>query len=159
MRATMNARSETIGQLVSFARHWKAGQLCLIPADAFFEPRYDDTGKSTRWRIGLADGEPFAIAGLWRTWSNGATSFTMPTVNADRHPFLQQFHKPGDEKRSVVILPPETWDDWLACRDPERARTFLRLLPPERLAGVPAPVPPRKRASALDGVQATLSAG
>ncbi|WP_051320574.1 hypothetical protein [Cupriavidus sp. amp6] len=32
MRATMNARSETIGQLVSFARHWRAGQLCLIPA-------------------------------------------------------------------------------------------------------------------------------
>lgn len=157
LRSTMNARSETIGELVSFAKHWKAARLCLLPAMAFFEPRYDEGEKSTRWRIGLASGEPFAIAGLWRDWPNGSVSFTMPTLNADRHPFLSQFHRPGDEKRSVVILPREDWDDWLACRDPERARTFLRLLPPDLLTGEPAPLAPRKKTAAAPDTQLSLS--
>lgn len=139
---TANARVETIGKLSSFARFWKACQFALIPATAFFEPNYE-SGKAVRWKIGLPDGEPFAIAGVWRAWPDGAVSFTMPTVNADHHPLMQRFHKPGDEKRGVVILPREDWDGWLGCRDPEAARTFLRLLPADRLVAEPAPLPPR----------------
>jgi hypothetical protein len=30
----------------------------------------------------------------------------MPTLNADSHPLMKRFHKPGDEKRGIVILPP-----------------------------------------------------
>ena len=85
----------------------------------------------------------FSIAGLWRAWPDGGVSFTMPTVNADHHPLMQRFHKPGDEKRGVVILPREDWDEWLQCRDPEVARTLLRLLPAGELVAEPAPLPPR----------------
>jgi putative SOS response-associated peptidase YedK len=50
-----------------------------------------------------------AIASLWDRWTDPVTgkivtSFTMLTVNADQHPVMKQFHKPGDEKRSVVVL-------------------------------------------------------
>jgi len=31
-------------------------------------------------------------------------NLTPPTVNADTHPVMRQFHKPEDEKRSVVVL-------------------------------------------------------
>lgn len=31
-------------------------------------------------------------------------SLSMLTVNADEHPLMRRFHKPGDEKRSVVVL-------------------------------------------------------
>nr|WP_315595522.1 SOS response-associated peptidase family protein [uncultured Cupriavidus sp.] len=139
---TANARTETIGKLSSFGKHWNAGQLCLIPARAFYEPNWE-TGKAVRWKIGLPDDEPFAIAGLWRAWPDGAISFTMPTLNADSHPLMRRFHKPGDEKRSVVLIPHAEWDDWLSCRDPEQARTFLRLCPAESLVAEPAPMPPR----------------
>jgi len=61
---TANARIETIGKLNSFARHWQAGQLCLIPATALYEPNWE-TGKAVRWKIALSNGEPFAVAGLW----------------------------------------------------------------------------------------------
>ncbi|MBY4734010.1 SOS response-associated peptidase family protein [Cupriavidus pauculus] len=142
---TANARIETIGKLSSFAKHWKAGQLCLIPATAFYEPNWE-TGKAVRWKIGLPGGEPFAIAGLWRAWPDGAVSFTMPTLNADAHPLMKRFHKPGDEKRGVVVLPREDWDEWLACRDPEVARTFLRLMPADALVAEPAPLAPRAKA-------------
>ncbi|PLP98016.1 SOS response-associated peptidase family protein [Cupriavidus pauculus] len=117
-----------------------------LPATAFYEPNWE-TGKAVRWKIGLPGGEPFAIAGLWRAWPDGAVSFTMPTLNADSHPLMKRFHKPGDEKRGVVLLPREDWEDWLHCRDPEVARTMLRLLPAEQLVAEPAPVLPRAKAA------------
>ncbi|MCL6469854.1 MAG: SOS response-associated peptidase family protein, partial [Ralstonia sp.] len=35
---TTNARSETVGQKPTFAKYWRAAQLCLVPAQALFEP-------------------------------------------------------------------------------------------------------------------------
>jgi hypothetical protein len=58
-----------------------ASQLCLIPCSAFYEPSYE-SGKAVWWRISMADGKPFAIAGLWRAWDEPdglALSFTMLT--------------------------------------------------------------------------------
>ncbi|KAA1004351.1 SOS response-associated peptidase [Paraburkholderia panacisoli] len=81
---TMNSRSETIGEKRSFSGAWKNLQLCLVPCRSFFEPSYE-SGKAVRWRIGMADGQPLAIAGLWRQWTepDGAhsNSFSMLTVN------------------------------------------------------------------------------
>ena len=56
------------------------------------------------------------IAGLWAEWKSPkgiVFSFTMLTINANDHPLLCQFHKPVDEKRMVVILQPDRYDDWL----------------------------------------------
>ena len=39
----------------------------------------------------------------------------MLTVNADGHPVFQRMHRPGDEKRMVVILDPAEYDRWLQC--------------------------------------------
>jgi len=33
------------------------------------------------------------------------------TVNADDHPLMKRFHKPNDEKRSVVIVPPTQYEE------------------------------------------------
>lgn len=57
----MNALAETIGELRGYKRFWVAGQLCLVPTTGFFEPDYE-TGHAARWRIGMADGGPFAAA-------------------------------------------------------------------------------------------------
>ena len=37
----------------------------------------------------------------------------MLTMNAEAHPLMRLFHKPADEKRMVVILPKERYQDWL----------------------------------------------
>ncbi|HEY8095083.1 MAG TPA: hypothetical protein VIE65_03195 [Methylobacter sp.] len=50
-------------------------------------------------------------------------------------------HKAGEEKRSLVIIPRAEYDDWLSCRDPERARTYLQPFPAEMMAAAPAPKP------------------
>lgn len=143
---TMNARAESVGEKRSFSGAWKKQQLCLIPCESFYEPNYE-TGKPVRWRIGLASGEPLAIAGLWREWEDPegkVLSFTMLTVNANEHPLMRRFHKPGDEKRSVVIVPSAAYGDWLSCRSTDEARSFLNLFPADEMAAEPYPLPPRK---------------
>jgi len=143
---TTNARSETVGQKPTFAPAWRQGQLCLIPASAFYEYAYPEDGtperpgKAERWKIWLPDTPAFGIAGLWRAWPDQSLSFTMLTVNAASHPVLNRMHRPGDEKRSVVIVPPAEWDAWLQTRDPEVARSFLRLFPAEGMRAEAAPV-------------------
>jgi putative SOS response-associated peptidase YedK len=95
----------------------------------------------------MPDRKPFAIAGLWRAWEEPdgtALSFTMLTVNADEHPLMRRFHRPGSEKRSVVILRPEEYGDWLGARSTDEARSFLNLFPADEMAAEPKPLPPRK---------------
>jgi putative SOS response-associated peptidase YedK len=151
---TMNARAESVGEKRSFSGAWKKLQLCLIPCASFYEPNYE-SGKPVRWKIGMASGQPLAIAGLWREWEEpeGAPSisFTMLTVNANDHPLMKRFHKPGDEKRSVVIVPPSAYEDWLNSQSTDEARSFLNLYPVDDMAGEPHPLPPRKAAANPDG--------
>ena len=142
VRSTYNARAETVGDKPSFRDAWRRGQLCIIPAEAIYEPSYE-TGKAVRWRIGQADGKPMGIAGIWeRRESDDALprwSMAMLTINADNDPVFRRFHKPDDEKRSVVILPREAWGDWLRCKSEAAARAMLVPLEPSGLDSVPAP--------------------
>ncbi|WP_394779075.1 SOS response-associated peptidase [Undibacterium sp.] len=141
---TMNARSEEVSTKKNYKPAWMKAQLCLVPMVAFYEPNWE-SGKHIRYRIEMADKAPFAVAGLWREWDEAdgqkSFSFTQLTVNADEHPVMKHFHKPEDEKRSLVILQPDEYDDWLNCKDPERARSFMHLLPPDLLATRPEPKP------------------
>lgn len=130
--STMNARAETVGTKVSFRDAWKRCQFCLVPMLGFYEPCYE-SGRAERMKIGVAGGRSFAVAGLYRTWGTPGEplsfSFTQLTVNADAHPLMRRMHKPGDEKRSLVVLQKDEYMDWLSCRDADLARSFLRLLP------------------------------
>jgi len=54
----------------------------------------------------MASHAPFAIGGIWESHGKDETyfeSFSMLTINADTHPVMNHFHRPGDEKRMVVI--------------------------------------------------------
>ena len=118
-RHTYNARSETVHEKPSYRAAWKQRRYGIALVDNFFEPNYV-TGKAQRWRIELGSHEPFGIASIWDTWTDPntgelVTSFSMLTVNADEHPVMKQFHKPGDEKRAPVILAPTQFDEWLSA--------------------------------------------
>lgn len=76
------------------------------------------------------------IAGLWSVWKSPTGddihSFTMLTVNADSHELMKNYHKPGEEKRMVVILPTGAYDDWLRA-EPEHSISFMQQYPADRL--------------------------
>jgi putative SOS response-associated peptidase YedK len=134
-RHTYNARSETVAEKPSFRDAWRRGQHCIVPIDAFFEPDWR-SGKAVPTRIALTSDEPMGVAGLWSVWKDplGAAvhSFTMLTINADAHPLMNQMHKPGDEKRMIVILPPDRYGDWLQASARE-SEEFLRPWPAQAL--------------------------
>jgi len=60
---------------------WAAGQRCIIPSEAIYEPNYA-SGKPVRWRIRKANGEPVGIAGIYRSWTNaeGEVVFAMSMI-------------------------------------------------------------------------------
>lgn len=122
-RKTFNARSETVAQKPSYRTAWRKRQFAIALLEDFFEPNWE-TGKAVRWRIRRTDGQPMGVASLWDRWTDTntgeiVTSFSMLTVNADGHPVMGRFHRPGDEKRSVVVLEPRQFGAWLhADMDP-----------------------------------------
>jgi len=140
-RRTYNARSETVHKLPSFRPAWEAGQRCIIPSEAVFEPSYE-SGKAVRWRISQEADVPFGIAGLYRRWRNPRGgflfTFTMLTVNDDAHPFYKRFHKPGEEKRMPIFLKREEYGPWLMA-ELSQAPVFFKQHPGPFL-GEPAPL-------------------
>jgi putative SOS response-associated peptidase YedK len=157
-RQTYNARRETVASKPSFRNAWQRHQLCIIPAENFFEPNYE-TGKPVRWRISDEGRQPLAIAGIWEWRPAGPDglpllSFSMLTMNADTHPLMHRFHQPGEEKRMPVLLEAQHYQGWL---DGElmNAEEVYRPFPAERLVAVADPVAPRSRTK-QDGAAAQL---
>ena len=141
-RHTYNARSETAAEKPSYRTAWRQRQYGLVLVDNFYEPSYE-SGKAVRWKIELASNEPFGIACLWDRWTDPASSelvvsFSMLTVNADEHPVMRQFHKPGDEKRTPVVIAPDLHDAWLGA-DPPKAAAMMTWSHMSELRAEPAP--------------------
>lgn len=141
-RYTYNARSETAAVKPSYRAAWRQRQYGLVLVDHFYEPSYA-SGKAVRWKIQLASGDPFAIACLWDRWTDPVSgervvSFSMLTVNADEHPVMRQFHKPGDEKRTPVIVTPAMHHTWLSAETDQAAELMTWRTMPE-LHAMPAP--------------------
>jgi hypothetical protein len=67
---------------------------------------------------------------------------------------MRRYHRPGDEKRSVIAVPPTQYEEWLSCRNPELARTFFRLPQEDEMAAEAAPLPARRppRQPEIDGL-------
>lgn len=148
-RRTYNARSETVHSKPSYRDAWKRSQRCIVPVEWIYEPNWE-TGKAVRWKIGQPGAVPLGVAGIYTHWSapDGARaySFSMITCNADGHPVMSRFHKPEDEKRMVVILDPQDYEEWLTCSPDEAKRFFRQWHGP--LEAEPAPLAPRSAISA-----------
>jgi putative SOS response-associated peptidase YedK len=135
--STNNARIETVATAPTFKSAWSRGQRCLVPAEDFDEPCWG-TGKNVWWRFARADGQPWALAGLWSEWTEPETgelvlSFTMLTQNCDAHPVFSRMHKPDlalapdkQDKRSIVPIERHDWEQWLLGTIDE-ARELVRL--------------------------------
>jgi putative SOS response-associated peptidase YedK len=105
----INARAETVAEKPAFRGAWKHRR-CLVLVDGYYEWQATPLGKQP-WFIRRADAEPFALAGLWETWTEagGAApleSCAILTTAAPRP--LDAIHE-----RVPVIIPATAWDGWL----------------------------------------------
>lgn len=106
----INARSETAAEKPSFRQAY-AKRRCLIPADGFYEWKTEGKVKQP-WRITMADGAPFAFAGLWESWKDkeaGETLVSCTILTTEANDALRPIHH-----RMPVILPRESYAQWLA---------------------------------------------
>lgn len=145
--STNNARFEELSSKPTFRDAWRKGQRCIIPAEEFLEPCWE-TGKNVWWKFRRADGQPFALAGLWNTWTDQFTgeqfeTYTMLTQNADASPLMSRMHRPDphlppdkQDKRSVVVLDKSDLDAWLHG-DQTQAAACVRVAPDELFEAAP----------------------
>jgi putative SOS response-associated peptidase YedK len=120
----INARAETVAGKASF-RGALERRRCLVPADGFFEWRKEGRQRLPYY-ITLADGAPFAFAGLWERWKSPAgeklDSFTI--IVTDANPAIAPIHD-----RMPVILDEAGAEQWLEGKA-ERRDELLGLLKP-----------------------------
>jgi putative SOS response-associated peptidase YedK len=82
---------------------------------------------------------PFTVAGIYEyAVIDGIEyrSMSMLTINSDLHPFMNQFHAPEDEKRSIIVIPQDRRNDWLNCNH-EQARDFFFEMPVDEFTAAP----------------------
>ena len=123
----INARAETAPSKPSFRRAFRKRR-CLIPADGFYEWKKENGGKQP-YHFRLKDGESFAFAGIWESWTDpdGGTVRSCAILTTEANEVVGEVHA-----RMPVILPPEDHYIWL---DPDFEET-------EPLAALLVPYPP-----------------
>ncbi|CAM5794795.1 SOS response-associated peptidase [Brevibacillus borstelensis] len=104
----INARAETLQEKPAF-RNLFTRKRCLIPADGFYEWKITDRGKQPM-RITMLNGEPFAFAGLFDTWTrpDGQKVHTCTIITTQPNEVVKDTHD-----RMPVILRQEDEAIWL----------------------------------------------
>lgn len=105
----INARAETVAEKPSFRNAYRKRR-CLILADGFYEWRKEGD-KKTPYLISLADGAPFAFAGLWEHWQSKETEEVIQSaaiITTAANDLLSQIHH-----RMPVVLQPDNATRWL----------------------------------------------
>lgn len=127
----INARAETIAEKPSFRAAFKTRR-CLIPADGFYEWRRAGGAKQP-YRITMANGSPFAFAGLWERWTAGEEALeTVTIITTGANKLLAAIHD-----RMPVIIDPADQAAWLEARDTAIPLALLQPYPAERMSAYP----------------------
>ena len=114
----INARSETLHEKPSFRQAFQKRR-CLILADGYYEWRSSGTDKQPFF-IHRSDHKPFALAGLWESWTPRQTSmeagqdtpqpwYSTTIITTAANALAASIHH-----RMPVILNPNDYDRWLA---------------------------------------------
>jgi putative SOS response-associated peptidase YedK len=128
--STFNARAETVESLSSFREPFKKGRRCLIPASGLIEWKHVGEGKQEKkfpFYFDREDGRMLAYAGLWDRWQKDDEPEVLSCTIVVFEPTELVG---GVHGRMPVVLPEETWDDWLnPATDWETAKAMLKVYP------------------------------
>jgi len=131
----INARSETAAEKPSF-RNALRHRRCLIPADGFYEWQAAGQGQRKQpFVIRMKDHKPFALAGLWETWTSadGGVIESCTILTTDANDCLRPIHD-----RMPVIMAPEDCNRWLDPASPlGEVQALLHPFPAEGMESYP----------------------
>lgn len=130
--STINAKAEELAHKPFYKDAWHHARRCLIPATAFYEWQPLNSKQKQPYAIAQTDEQPLAMAGLWeaKTLDNGDILRTFTIITCAPNEALAPFHD-----RMPVLLPPDTWADWLGETDlpPAQVAELMRPCPNEML--------------------------
>ncbi len=105
----INARAETVAEKPSFRAAFRRRR-CVILADGFYEWQAGADGKQPHY-ICAADGQAFAMAGLWEHWERGPEPLeTCTIITTQANQFMAELHQ-----RMPVVLAPEQVPEWISA--------------------------------------------
>jgi putative SOS response-associated peptidase YedK len=111
--STINAQAESLTSKAVWRIPFQRRR-CLVPADGFYEWKKLDAKTRQPYAFSMANGEPFAFAGLWDAWKdregNWLQSYSIVTTTPNEL-------TAGVHDRMPVILKPADYTRWLT-RDP-----------------------------------------
>jgi putative SOS response-associated peptidase YedK len=111
-RKPINAKAESVSRLPTF-REAYAFRRCIVPVDGFFEWRaIRGAGRKQPYAIGMKDGSPFGLAGLWENWrdpNTGEWERTFAVITVPSNELVGRIHD-----RMPAILRPESYERWLS---------------------------------------------
>lgn len=130
----INARAETLAEKPSFKNLLRRHR-CLVVADGFYEWKAEGRSKTPMY-ITLADGQPFAFAGLWDIWKSpdGTEVRSCTIVTTEPNELMVPIHN-----RMPAILRRGAYDDWLnpQVRDEQVLTHWLGPYPSELMKARP----------------------
>jgi putative SOS response-associated peptidase YedK len=130
MRSVINARVESIVEGKPYFRGAFKSARCALLADGFYEWK-KEKGEKHPYRIGLADGGLFALAGLWSTphMEDGAERPSCAIITVPANDFMRPIHD-----RMPAILDTSDILMWLDPKAKERdLYAALEPFPSERM--------------------------
>jgi len=130
----INARSETIQEKPSFRNAFKQRR-CLILADGFYEWQ-KQSGKAPKvpFYFQLADGAPFAFAGIWESWNppEGKPVRSCSIITTEPNELVAMAHN-----RMPVMLDKSTMWGWLEDQPAGTLQSMLTAYPAEKMRAHP----------------------
>lgn len=132
----INARAESVLEKPAFRRPFERHR-CIVPADGFYEwEAIEGRKKKQPWYVHRLDGDVLSFAGLWASWrptkgSDEGRIVSCTIITTEANEALRPIHD-----RMPVVLPPESWGEWLdpANDDVEALHSLLVPAPAELFA-------------------------
>ncbi len=130
----INARAEGIQETLSYRKAFKQRR-CLILADGFYEwQKQDDKTPKVPYYFQLADGAPFAFAGIWEAWNppDGEQIRTCSIITTEPNELVAMAHN-----RMPVILDKSMMWNWLEEKGADALQNMLTSYPAEHMRARP----------------------
>ena len=131
---TVNARSETVAEKPAF-RSALRYRRCLVPADGYYEWKVLPGGGKQPYLFKMASGEPFALGGLWESWTGPDGELrSFCTITTAPNELCARVHD-----RMPVIIDPDDYDRWLdpSMKDSVKAMAMIRTYSAEEMISYP----------------------
>lgn len=110
-RKPINAKAETVRTLPTFRDAYR-NRRCIVPIDNFFEWKAIKGQKARQpYAIGMKNGSPFGLGGIWENWKDPASGEwvrTFAIITTDANELVANIHN-----RMPLIIAPVDYKRWL----------------------------------------------